>query len=170
MFDKYKYHQKVLVYLNDKRSEHLNQMELNKTSQTKMYGFTNDYASAEEISNSLKIDSERIKKTLVDLNELGFIDSKSFRYHSKENTSIYIDSRYFNTKRNEYIEKKVIDSVKNAIIIIIGLTSIYTFFFVAQMGNNKSIEKEMSEIKSELDSIKVEQQSIQRRFLNDTLN
>lgn len=89
MYDKYNYHQKVLVFFNDRRSEHLNQIELNKTSQNKMFGFTADYASAEEISNSLKIDSEKIKKTLVDLNELGFIDSKSFRYRQKK-TQAYI--------------------------------------------------------------------------------
>lgn len=53
---------------------------------------------------------------------------------------------------------------------MIGLISIYTSFFVTQMSNNKSIEKQVSEIKSDLDSIKVEQKSIRRLFLNDTSN
>ena len=160
MYNKYDYHHRVLVYLNDMMNKYLDQKEQNKINETLVYGVPFDF-TAEEISEALKVDVVKIKATLVDLNELGFIDSNSFRYSSKENTSTYIDSQYFKNKRCRYIKKEIIDDVKTAFIIVLGIISIYTFF---------NAEKEISDLQSELEIIKAELNTMKIDLINHEIH
>tara|TARA_R110001583_G_scaffold167424_1_gene320199 strand:- start:496 stop:1047 length:552 start_codon:yes stop_codon:yes gene_type:complete len=178
MYNKYKYHQEILVYLNDKNNEYKKLKEsnkkLNESNETKgvvTNNFYDNYCFPEWISEDLKIDVYKVKESLVDLNELGFIDYKDFKYSSKERTSTYIDAKYFKTKRSEYVEKKIINSFKNVIVIILGVFSIYTFI-MSQINHDKPTNTLLIQLQSEVKSIQAEQvelKRIQKMILNDSL-
>tara|TARA_R110002096_G_scaffold244028_1_gene436294 strand:- start:251 stop:778 length:528 start_codon:yes stop_codon:yes gene_type:complete len=168
MYNKYKHHQKILVYLNSKRDEYLEHLELNKKNKLKVFGTHDNSFTAEKISSDLKIDVYMVKETLVDLCELGFVNSNKFKYSLKESTKVYIDSKYFEKKRSDYLEIKVLNIVKNTIIIVLGIFSIFSFI-KTQIYQNKSYQDKIQELQLEVESIRKEQAKIEKMILNDSL-
>ncbi|WP_117885736.1 hypothetical protein [Aureibaculum luteum] len=172
MLDKYKYHHKVLNYLNDKRTEHFKHVERNKTDETEI--LTTYTLTPEEISNGLKIDSIKTNATLIDLHELGFVKLDNFRYSSKENAYFYIESEYFKKKHNEYITQKILTFFKDFLIISIGLVTLISLIYnVFKTSQEKVlIEKEILEPQSKVESIKQElstEENNTEMILNDSL-
>tara|TARA_R110001583_G_scaffold194839_1_gene367276 strand:- start:3894 stop:4430 length:537 start_codon:yes stop_codon:yes gene_type:complete len=169
MYSKYKYHPKILVYLNNKRNEYLEHLELNKKSKLKVFGLHNNSFSSEDISRDLDIDISKIKETLTDLYDLGFIDCNDFRYSSKENTITYIESNHFENKRNSYLKNDIVRDIKDILIIAVAISTLIFPFILPKIECN-TYEKDLQEQQLEVESIKLEQTKIQANqtlILND---
>lgn len=172
MYSKYENHQKVLLFLKNKREEYIERKEkLKKEDNIVLYTQKNGKLTAEQIAKGLNLDLCKINDTLIDLNLLGFLNREDSRYSLKEDVIIYIESNYFKNKRKEYINDKIIEYIKNTIVIVLGMFSIYTFVNM-QLYQDKSTNKQLLQLQSQVESIQeelVELKQKQKLILIDSL-
>lgn len=174
MFDKYKYHQKVLVYLNDRRNRYLAQLEANKTSKIQIYGTEPFSFEPKYISKELNISLKKSKEILIYLTDLEFIerDNHNYMYHANHQTINYIDSGFLKNERTTYIKEFFLKNIKDIIIITVGAITIYTFF-AKQNSHDKLIEQKLIIMQSQVEYIQSELTKIeanQKLILSDSIN
>jgi len=179
MYNKYQYHHKILVYLNDKRNVYIEHVEKNKklkktepNGKTRIISFdTPDSFSYKDVSDGLGINLNRAKETLIELTNLDFIDSKDFKYSANNNTIKDIDSNYFKKKRRYYLRNTIARDIKDFFIITVAIATIFSSLYIA-CKEDKKYKKDIQELQSELKTIKEEQtkiQNSQKLILNDSL-
>lgn len=173
MYSKYENHQKVLLFLKEKREKYIERKEkLKEQENIVLYTQKNGKLTAKQIAQGLNLDLCKINDTLINLNELGFLNRENYKYSLKEDVIIYIESNYFKNKRKEYINDKIIQFIKNTIVIVLGIFSIYTFVNV-QLYQDKSTNKQLLQLQSKVKSIQEELVVLkhkQKLILIDSLN
>ena len=175
MYSKYDNHQKVLLFLKEKRNEYLKRKEkLKKEDNIVLYTQINGKLNAEQIAKGLNLDLYKINETLIDLNELGLLNREDFRYSLKENATTYIESNYFKNKRFSYKKQEILKDIKDTFIILVAITTIlvpvYNLFISKEKC--KIYEQNLKELEQRVIYVEKEQTSlIQNKnfFLNDSL-
>jgi hypothetical protein len=162
-FNRYKYHHKILDFLVKKHNEFSISKDIDKPKHIFTYF---------EIAEIFKISD---LKALEILTELRDDKSVTFRkpneYIASDKGYRYLKSNKYKRLNKEYSRGLIIKDIKDFIIIIVGVLTIYFSLFTSKNLNKESEEK-LESIQSQLDSIKLEQTKIktsQSLILNDSL-